>query len=80
MFTNQLQRPVLGMLLIAFEMYPVVESMRAREPGLQAPSNLAGSKTKNANIFWSIKSFSEFICDKFFTFSKSHRSGYIVLK
>ena len=26
---------------------PVLESMRAREPGLQAPSNLAGSKIKN---------------------------------
>ena len=25
---------------------PVLESMRAREPGLQAPSNLAGSKIK----------------------------------
>ena len=30
---------------------PVVESMRAREPGLQAPSNLEGSKTENAHIF-----------------------------
>ena len=26
---------------------PVLESMRAREPGLQAPSNLAGSKINN---------------------------------
>ena len=25
---------------------PVLESMRAREPGLQAPSNLTGSKIK----------------------------------
>ena len=30
---------------------PVLESMRARKPGLQAPSNLAGSKIKNAHIF-----------------------------
>ena len=30
---------------------PVLESMRAREPGLQAPSNLAGSKIKNTHIF-----------------------------
>ena len=30
---------------------PVVESMRAREPGLQAPSNLTGSKIKNTLIF-----------------------------
>ena len=51
MFTNQLQRPVLGMLLIAFEMYPVVESMRARKPGLQAPNNLAGFQDKKAHIF-----------------------------
>ena len=26
--------------------------MRAREPGLQAPSNLAGSKIKNTHIFF----------------------------
>ena len=51
MFTNQLQRPVLGMLLIAFEMYPVVESMRAHEPGLQAPNNLVGFQDKKAYIF-----------------------------
>ena len=38
---------------------PVVESMRTCEPGLQAPSNLAGSKTKNAHIFWSIGFFSK---------------------
>ena len=30
---------------------PVLESMRAREPGLQAPSNLAGSKIKNTHFF-----------------------------
>ena len=30
---------------------PVLESMRAREPGLQAPSNLAGSKIKNNQFF-----------------------------
>ena len=36
---------------------PVVESMRAREPGLQASSNLAGSKTKNTHIFWLIEYF-----------------------
>ena len=30
---------------------PVLESMRAREPGLQAPSNLTGSKIKNTHIF-----------------------------
>ena len=29
---------------------PVLESMRAREPGLQAPSNLTGSKIKNTHI------------------------------
>ena len=29
---------------------PVLESMRAREPGLQAPSNLAGSKIKNTHF------------------------------
>ena len=32
---------------------PFLESMRAREPGLQAPSNLAGSKIKNTRIFTS---------------------------
>ena len=37
---------------------PVVESMQAREPGLQAPSNLVGSKTKNDHIFWPIEFFS----------------------
>ena len=31
---------------------PVLESMRAREPGLQAPSNLAGSKIKNTRVFF----------------------------
>ena len=30
---------------------PVLQSMRAREPGLQAPSNLTGSKIKNTHIF-----------------------------
>ena len=30
---------------------PVLESMRAREPGLQALSNLAGSKIENTRIF-----------------------------
>ena len=29
----------------------VLESMRAREPGLEAPSNLAGSKTKITKLF-----------------------------
>ena len=39
---------------------PVLESMRAREPGLQAPSNLTGSKIKNTHIFLPfINSFSE---------------------
>ena len=38
---------------------PVLESMRAREPGLQAPSNLAGSKMKNTHFFPLINSFSE---------------------
>ena len=50
---------------------PVVESMRAREPGLQAPSNLAGSKTKNDHIFWPIEFFSKLRYYKFFTGSKS---------
>ena len=59
------------MLLIAFEMYPVVESMRAREPGLQAPNNLAGFQDKKAHIFWSIEFYSKLI--KFFTGSKSFR-------
>ena len=36
---------------IAFEMHPVVESMRARKPGLQAPNNLAGFQDKKAHIF-----------------------------
>ena len=31
---------------------PVLESMRAREPSLQALSNLAGSKLKNTNVFF----------------------------
>ena len=30
---------------------PVLESMQAREPGLQAPSNLTGSKIENTHIF-----------------------------
>ena len=30
---------------------PVLESMRAREPGLQALSNPTGSKIKNTHIF-----------------------------
>ena len=30
-------------------MHTVEESLQAREPGLQAPSNLAGSKTKKTN-------------------------------
>ena len=38
---------------------PVLESMRAREPGLQAPSNLAGSKIKNTHFSPLINSFSE---------------------
>ena len=33
--------------------------MRAREPGLQAPSNLAGSKIKNTHFSPLINSFSE---------------------
>ena len=31
---------------------PVVESIQAREPGLQASSNLAGSKIKNTHVFF----------------------------
>ena len=38
---------------------PVLESMRAREPGLQAPSNLAGSRIKNTHFSPFINSFSE---------------------
>ena len=30
---------------------PVLESMRAREPGLRATRNLAGSKIKNTQFF-----------------------------
>ena len=33
------------------ELTPVVESLQARKPGLQAPSNLAGSKIKNNQFF-----------------------------
>ena len=32
-------------------MHTVEESLQAREPGLQAPSNLAGSKTKITKLF-----------------------------
>ena len=38
---------------------PVLESMRASEPGLQAPSILAGSKIKNTHFSPLINSFSE---------------------
>ena len=38
---------------------PALGSMRAREPGLQAPSNLAGSKIKNTHFSPLINSFSE---------------------
>ena len=38
---------------------PVLESMRAHEPGLQAPSNLTGSQIKNTHIFPLINYFSE---------------------
>ena len=31
---------------------PIVESILARQPGWQAPSNLVGSKTKNTHIFF----------------------------
>ena len=37
----------------------VLESMRAREPGLQAPSNLTGSKIKNTFIFLPLLILSE---------------------
>ena len=30
---------------------PIVESILARQPGWQAPSNLVGSQTKNTHIF-----------------------------
>ena len=54
---------------------PVLESMRAREPSLQAPSNLAGSKTKNTHMFWSIDFFLKVkVKDyKLFTGSKSFK-------
>ena len=38
---------------------PVLQSMQARKPGLQAPSNLAGSKIKNTHFSPLINSFSE---------------------
>ena len=38
---------------------PVLESMLAREPGLQALSNLTGSQIKNTHIFPLINYFSE---------------------
>ena len=38
---------------------PVLESIRAREPGLQAPSNLTGSKIKNTHIFLPLLIFSQ---------------------
>ena len=34
-----------------FQSPVVVKSMQARKPGLQAPSNLSGSKVKNTNFF-----------------------------
>ena len=37
----------------------VLESMRACEPGLQAPSNLTGSKIKNTHIFLPLLILSE---------------------
>ena len=36
---------------------PVVESMRARKPGLQAPSNPAGSEIKKTHIFFPCQFF-----------------------
>ena len=39
------------MLIQNWDSIPDLESMRAREPGLQAPSNLTGSKIKNTHIF-----------------------------
>ena len=44
----------LGLLLDPLD--PVVESMQARKPGLQAPSNLAGSMTKIPTFFgrWNV--------------------------
>ena len=44
---------------VQYGVSPVLESMRAREPGLQAPSNLAGSKIKNTHFSPLINSFSE---------------------
>ena len=61
-----------GLLML---LAPVVESMRAREPGLQALSNLAGSKTKNDHFFWSIEFFSKLRYDKSFTGSKSFKEA-----
>ena len=34
-----------------FSHVPVLESMSARQPGLQAPNNLTGSKIKNTHFF-----------------------------
>ena len=39
-------------ITITSKSFPVLESMRAREPGLQALSNLAGSKIKNTHVFF----------------------------
>ena len=38
--------------MVEMVIIPVLESMRAREPGLQAPSNLTGSKIKSTHIFF----------------------------
>ena len=38
---------------------PVLQFIQARKPGLQAPSNLAGSKIKKHPFFPLINSFSE---------------------
>ena len=40
------------MLMSVGTVGPALESMRAREPGLQAPGNLAGSKIKSTQIFF----------------------------
>ena len=45
---------VVLLLVVVVVVVPVLESMRARKPGLQAPSNLAGSQ-----IFPLSESFSE---------------------
>ena len=59
---------------------PILEFMRAREPGLQAPSNLAGSKIETPTFFWSFEFFSKLRPYKFFTGSKSSKIVAVVLK